>query len=310
MTSPAIRPPFPQVWDASMLAAFRSCPTKFRREYMEHWKPKGQSVHLHAGAAYAHGLEVARRAFYIDSAPADEAVARGMDALLRAYGDFECPQDSAKSALRTAGALEYYFTQYPLATDAAVPALLGDRRGIEFSFATNLPYDHPDGDPLIYCGRADMIVDFAGSRYILDDKTTSSLGASWSRQWDMRSQFTGYCWASAEHKIEVAGVLVRGVSILKTKYDTQQAITYRPKFMVDRWLEQVVRDISRAESMWQSGYYDYNLDHACAEYGGCTFLQCCTSPDEKPWLTTYFERRVWDPLTRTETPINDEEMPA
>lgn len=304
-----VRSPFPAVWDASMLASFRSCPQKFAYEYLSHWKPKGLSVHLHAGASYARGLEVSRTAFYVEGRSAPDAVALGLDALLTAYGDFECPPDSAKSALRTAGALEFYFSQYPLGQDQAIPAKLGDRHGIEFSFAIPLDIPHPETrDPLVYCGRADMVCDFAGARYILDDKTTSSLGASWSRQWDLRSQFTGYCWAAAQHGFPVTGVLVRGVSILKTKYDTAQAITYRPQWMIDRWLGQVGRDIARAHEMWESGVWDLNLDHACSEYGGCTFTQCCTSADPTPWLETYFERRKWDPLTRTETLL--EEVPA
>lgn len=299
---PADRPPFPAVWDSSMLAAFRSCPVKFRREYIEHWKPRGISVHLHAGAAYAHGLEVARKAFYAEGRSPSDAVAFGLNACLEAYGDFDCPPDSAKSALRTAGALEFYFSAYPLGEDKAEPATLGDRRGIEFSFAVPLDIGHPEtGDPLIYCGRADMIVDYAGARYILDDKTTSSLGASWARQWDLRSQFTAYCWAAREHGWPCAGVLVRGVSILKTKYDTAQAITYRPDWQIDRWHAQTIRDIRRAHAQWEAGSWDYNLDHACSEYGGCPFVQCCTSEDPTPWLETYFERRRWDPLTRKES---------
>ena len=33
------RPPFPQVIDSSLIAAFRSCGEKARLEYFEHWKP-------------------------------------------------------------------------------------------------------------------------------------------------------------------------------------------------------------------------------------------------------------------------------
>lgn len=298
--------PFPTVWDSTMVAALRSCPTKLRYAYLEHWKPKGISVHLHAGASYARGLEVARTAFYVENRSETDAVALGVNALLSHYGNFECPPDSAKSALRTAGALEYYFTKYPLSSDPARPATIGTKPAIEFSFAVPLPLRHPEtGEPLIYCGRADMIADFAGGRYVFDDKTTSQLGASWSRQWDLRSQFTGYCWAAREHGIPCTGVIVRGVSILKTKYDTLQAITYRPDWQIDRWVEQTLRDINRARGMWTSGVWDLNLDHACTEYGGCDFTQCCGSPDPKPWLETYFERRKWDPLTRTETKVEE-----
>ena len=52
--------------------------------------------------------------------------------------------------------------------------------------------------------------------------------------------------------------------------------------------------------MWRDDWYDYALDHACAEYGGCSMLQICKSPDPETWLETYFERRVWDPLLREE----------
>ena len=604
------RPPFPKVLDSTIIANFRSCPRKFELEFLNHWKPQTPSVHLHAGAAYAKGLEVARQSYYEDGENESTAIARGLAALIQAYGDFECPPDSAKSLERTAGAFEFYFDQYPLATDQAVPTVLpSGKRAIEFSFAEPIDILHPEtGDPIIYCGRMDMCVDYAGGVFGHDDKTSSSLGASWSRQWDLRSQFTGYCvtpetevltpdgwlpivdlpgelpvacWsdgniqfevplehiemefngnltefdgkvhikATPEHRqvvfdtysqtyktftmrelprtsgslrflsagIKVDGInllpaavrllvamqadgswkdetamnfhftkpakakrleslfnelelpfskhntqdgsfsyrvpkgtaigkaihaligeeklygpwllalngstlallieelqywdgssrgtrgwmyftsvaanadwirtaaslcghytsmhtqagwktsstafrvnitkghyhavhlteekqvpyngrvycltvpssyflirsagrimvtgncwgaeragrplqgfLVRGVSILKTKYDTQQALTYRPPWMIERWYEQLLHDVKRMIQAWESGYWDYNLDHACAEFGGCTFRQVCLSRDPQPWLDSGFTRRVWNPLTRTE----------
>ena len=58
------RPMFPHSWDSTMLASFQSCPQKCFRTYLEHWKPKAESVHLVAGGAFARGVEVARKAFY------------------------------------------------------------------------------------------------------------------------------------------------------------------------------------------------------------------------------------------------------
>ena len=298
------RPPFPSVLDSTIIAAFRSCPTKAMYEYFHHWKTKTPSVHLHAGGAYAHGLEKARRAYYEDnSCSADEAIAIGLKALLEFYGDFECPPDSAKSAERTAGAYEYYFTQYPLETDAATPiALPSGGKGVEFSFAEPIEAKHPEtGDPLLYVGRMDMIVNFAGGIFGLDDKTTSSLGAQWSKQWDLRSQFTGYCWGAGRSGFALQGFLVRGVSILKTKYDTQQALTYRPEWMIERWYEQLHKDIERMKIQWERNDWDYDLDHACNEFGGCIFRQVCMSREPEGWLRGNFERRVWDPLRRIET---------
>lgn len=300
--------PFPTVIDSTMLSTFRSCPQKFFRTYVEHWKPKGESVHLVAGAAFARGCEVTRRMFYEEGESAQDAVACGLQALILAYGDFEPPEGSSKTLERVAGAFEFYWDQYPLSLhEGAVPVDLGSgKRAVEFSFAEPLDFPHPEtGDPILYTGRADSICNFAGGVYVTDEKTTSSLGPSWGRQWDMRSQFTGYCWAALQNPAipRVTGVLVRGISILKTKYDTQQAITNRSLWEIERWRHQVHTDLARMKDCWESEYWDYNLDHACAEYGGCPLVTVCKSNEPEVWLPMYFEQRVWDPLARTETTL-------
>lgn len=296
------RPEFPSLWDASMLSTLRSCKQKFALEYLNHWKPRTTSHHLHAGGCFAKGLEAARRAYWQDSLPPPEALRAGLKALMADWGDFNPPPDSSKTLDRMMGALEFYFDTWPFEIDQARPAKIGDRLGLEFSFATPLPIPHPvSGDPLVYCGRADQVVEFAGGTYIEDDKTASQLGQSWSQQWDLRSQFTGYCWAAKAGGIEVAGVLVRGVSILKTKYGSAEAITYRPEWQIARWLEQTVRDIEGAIRAWHEGYWDWALDHACTEYGGCAYRQICLVADPIPFLELNFQRRHWNPLTRVET---------
>jgi len=299
------RPPFPAVLDSTIVAAFRSCPQKMFREFVQHYKPATPSVHLHAGGAFAKGLEIARKSFFQDGLSAEESEARGLGALMKEYGEFQCPADSAKSLERTAGAFEYYFSQYPLQTEHAKPAMLPSGRiGIEFSFAEPLPINNPEtGDPILYCGRMDQIVEYSGALYGEDDKTTSQLGSSWARQWDLRSQFTGYCWAARQAGIPLNGFLVRGISILKTKYETLQAITYRHPWMIDRWYEQLLRDVARIIQCWESGVWDFNLDHACAEYGGCPFRQVCLSSDPEPWLQGGFIRRRWNPLSREEEEV-------
>jgi hypothetical protein len=299
----ADRPPFPEVLDSTIIAAFRSCPQKAFREFMEHWKSKDLSVHLHAGASYAHGLEAARRAYYEENKSSEDSVALGVGALIQHYGDFNCPEDSPKSATRTAGALEFYFSRYPLGEDKATPLTLpGGKRAIEFGGVEILDETHPvTGNPLQYSWRMDMACNFQGMKLGEDDKTASQLGASWPRQWDLRSQFTGYVWGAAKHGITLNGFLVRGVSILKTKYDTLEAITYRPDWQIDRWYGQLMRDIQRMKRCWEEGYFDFNLDHACTEYGGCQFRQVCLTQDPQSMLEQLFQRRKWDPVLRSET---------
>lgn len=301
---------FPSLIDASLMASFKSCPTLCKNTYFNHWKSKEPSVHLLAGGAFASGCERTRTAFYVEDKDSDTAIAEGIGELLRFYGDFECPTDSAKSAERMAGAFEFYWSNYPLGFkddhgNSIDPVLLSSgKRAIEVSFAEPLPINNPDtGDPLIYCGRLDAILNYAGGRYITDEKTTTQLGASWSRQWDLRSQFTGYAWGARQIGIKVDGALVRGISILKTKYDTQQAISYRPDWMIDRWYDELLMWLEEMIQAYKTNRWKHNLDHSCAEYGGCQFRTACASQDESPWLESYFEQRKWDPLTRKETKL-------
>lgn len=299
-----IRPPFPTILDSSLISAFRSCPQRAFREYIEHWKPRTPNIHLHAGKAYAAGMEAARRAFYLEGLSPTDSIAKGVGVLMKEYGDFDCPPDSAKSCERMMGAMEYYFSAYPLGTDKAIPVTLANgEKGIEFSFAEPIDASHPEtGEPLIYVGRLDMMAEYNGGWYGLDDKTTSQLGASWPKQWDLRSQFTAYTWGAARCGFPLTGFIVRGISILKRGYDTLQPITYRPAWMVDEWYTQLLHDVARMKQCWEEGYWDFNFDHACTEYSGCIFRNICmTEPRNRvQWLETGFERRKWDPVTREE----------
>jgi len=330
---------FPDIIDASMLSTYKSCARKFYLTHLEHLKAKEPNVHLHAGKSFASGIEAARRAYYegkytvpffasdsknvvgyefITKAPGDSesAVAEGLKVLMREYGDFSCPPESAKSLERMAGALEFYYTSYPLEHDSAFPIEMpGGKRGIEFSFALPLPLKNPDtGDPILYCGRMDAITAFASGHFVTDEKTVASLGPSWARQWDLRSQFSGYCWATREHGIRCDGVLVRGISILKTKYDTQQAVSYRPDWQINRWysnmLVVVQRLIDEYIALCRGGVlsetlFEHNLDDACISYSNCGFYDACRSEDATTWLVTNFARKKWNPLLRTETVIEE-----
>jgi hypothetical protein len=302
----SVRPPFPSAVDSTMLKTFRECPRKFELEYLHHWKSKAPSVHLHAGQAFAKALEVTRTAFYSEGKTSEESLQAGAEALIEAYGHFDEPHDTAKTLPRMLGALDYYFEAWPLDSDPLKPHEWAPGKfGIEFSFASPLPFDHPvTGDPLLYTGRADMLAEMGGALYIEDDKTASQLGSQWLHQWDLRSQFTGYCWSAKRVAgLPVQGAIVRGVSILKTKYDHAQLITYRQDWMIDRWINQVLHDLARMREAWESGYFDYNLDEACNSYGGCLFRRICLTEHPGPWLQMDYEQRVWDPLAREERKV-------
>lgn len=316
---------FPNEIDNTMREAFVICPGKFKLAHIECLAPPVPSVHLHFGGCVAKGLEMARRVFYAGD---KDYIAAGVDAALTEWGDFDPPSGSYKTRETLEQAVRYYFTVWPLEVDTAIPAI--DANGkpeVEWWFRLPIPgTTHPDhGGPIYFCGRSDFIPSMGGLLGIADDKTASSLGASWSEQWTLDSQFTGYTWARRQQGFDVSYILVRGISILKPKfneivdasgtvlnkkgqsvrreYDMEtsfghaQAIVYRPDWMVTRWLAQLQRDVARMVDCYINNTWDLALHKgACDAYGGCTYKQLHLSENPEKWQEVNFVRRKWNPL--------------
>ena len=302
------KPDFPMAIDSTMRGAFVSCPHKYFREYFEHWKPAAESIDLVAGKAFATGIEVVRRAVWQDNLSDKEALQLGVQALIKEWGDFEAPEGHVKQLDRMIGALDEYFTHYGYRTDLIQPLMLEGKPAVEFSFALPIPDTvHPTtGEPILYTGRFDMVGLYNNQIFVVDEKTTKQLGPTWFKNWTLRSQLTGYCWASREYGYQVAGAIIRGISILKSKYGHAESIQYRPEWFIDRWLEQLARDVKRMIQCWEEGYWDLNLDTSCTNYGGCSFMDVCNSKEPERLLPINFVKRVWDPLKREEVELKDE----
>lgn len=297
-----------------MLATFRKCPRRFYEEYI-HWIiPAEQNEHFVAGGAYATGHEVFRQSFYKDRLSFEDSILKGWVALVREFSLYDPPEGSSKNWIRTAGAYLQYYKEWDPRTDFIVPVLLDDEEvASEISFAHPLPeVTHPvTGDPILYGGRFDCIVTMirgnlgalkaipiseASNLYIYDDKTTKAMGKTWPEQWTLRSQFTGYQWGMEEMGMRVTGIIVRGLGILKEKFHCIHTETRRPQWLIDRWLEQTVRDIRRMIQCWEEDYWDYNLDDACNSYGGCPYKRLCTVRDPSPWYAAHYKKNTWNPV--------------
>ena len=292
---------FPTVIDNSMRSAFVMCPMKYWLQYRQHLQPAKTNPDLFAGGCFAKGIEMARRAFYEEKLSEEASINAGAVAFINEWGlEYDPDSDyTPKTFDATLGAYLDYFREYPMGMDTIQPYINAEgRAGVEFSFAIPIPdVTHPiTGEPILWAGRFDMLGEREGSLFVVDEKTTKQLGATWLNQWDLRSQFTGYCWAAKEYGLPVAGAIVRGVRILKARYGHAQVITYRPQWQIDRWLEQVQRDIKRMIVSWEEQHYDMNFDGACTMYSGCQYRSLCTQRNPENWVPGYFHYRPWNPL--------------
>lgn len=291
---------FPSVIDNSMRTTFAQCPQKFFYTYLDHWKKKTTNVHLHAGGAFARGIEVARRSFYIDHLPHDQAVLEGWKALVESYGQYNPDDGEVKTVERMASALTYYFDVWPMDQDFVHPYTTETgRRVFEFSFVHPLPINHPTtGEPILYYGRFDMIGQHQnGELYVVDEKTTKQLGQSWVESWKLDSQFTGYCWGARQFNLPVVGAIIRGISILKNGHGHAQSIQTRPQWMIDEWLDQLCDDINLMIQMWKRDRFARSFGPGCKMYGGCHFRDVCASipHNRQTWLEADFHQQEYQP---------------
>ena len=294
---------FPSLIDNTMRGTFLKCPKEMEWAHVKHWATGTPSIHLHAGGAFAASLEGARRAFFDEGKSEAEALRLGLEALIKFYGPVQAPvtKNGDKSVENVIRAFDSYFQRYPLPTDPIKPFKLSNGKSmIEFTFSIPTEVMHPvTGDPILYGGRSDMIGELGGALYVTDEKTATQLGEQWASQWELESQFTGYIAAAKVYGYPVAGALIRGVGLLKTKITHQEAILYRSDWEIERWWQQLHRDIKRMVSCWKEGYWDYALaKSSCAAFGGCPFKMLCTTQHPEQWLPIHFRQHIWDPLAK------------
>lgn len=292
--------------DSTILDSLGSCPHKAAVTYFGALKPGAPSVHLHAGGALAHGLELARRAYYEDGLSAAEARSIGADAVAEFYGDFDDTDlhgtAANKTKDRTVGGFNYYLDHFPLQTDEYVPTHLGGgRRGIEVTFSVPAVVQHPDTNQRWQIvGRFDMLADFHGQLWIVDEKTTSRLGASWASQFATRFQFLTYCWAMQQMGYQVVGANIRGLAF----YNNGYAVLEAPHMYTPQLLVRYELDLIRRLRMINQLYMQYGTEwstwprmfgNPCTDYGGCELRLACTSTNPTDYLDS-LTIRPWSPL--------------
>lgn len=295
---------FPPVLDASIITQFKACPRQMWFNHIRRVQRPVMSVHLVAGNAFAMAVERARRLWY-EQDERDPLRIR-TEALRTLWQNYPegVPIETrhkAKSPVVLAEGLIRYLDHFDFVDDNIRPVVLpSGRAGIEFTFAVPLPIKNPQtGDPILYGGRLDMLAETVGTKTIWasDDKTTGLYGPNWSNDWNMRYQFLGYMWGCAEYGVPVAGMLVRGLHLTLSEMRVINDTKLFPRFKVERWHEQMLRDVQDIVRAWETNVWGYDFSSACTSYGGCQFVAACDHPDhEQAIINERYVPNEWTPL--------------
>lgn len=291
-------------WDATSLETASACLRKYYYMMQANIRPASSSVHLLFGGAYAAALE----RFYLlraEGLSVEDALRDIVRfALVKTYeydadGNPKQPVpflDNNKSRLSLIRSLVWYVDQFAVEDDDGIKTyhLADGKPAVELSFMVEF-----DGD-IAWCGHLDRVVEYGGSLYWMDQKTTSqALGPYYFDGYRPHNQFMGYTWAGqVVLQSPVAGGIVDAaqIGVNFTRF-MRQPITYAAA-QLEEWRENALYHIAAARTAAESGRFPMNLA-SCGNYGGCPYRRLCAkSPSvrEQFILGDYVHpEQPWDP---------------
>jgi hypothetical protein len=293
-------------WDATSLSLLKTCPAKYFMSIIEGWESRRRSPHLTFGIilheaierysrAKAEGMdhqEAQREAVFVIYAQAGERDEHGTWQPWQS----DDPAKTLQSLFRT---VIWYLEEFR--DDAAqVVRLSNGKPACELSFRFEIPdFVAPDGNPYIFCGHIDSIVEFAEQRWVMDHKTSkAALGREYFKRYTPDNQMSMYALASKVVFGEpVRGVMVNGMQVAVNFSRFHRGFAHRTEAMLNEWLADTMTWIKFAEHFAMARHWPMN-DLSCDKYGGCPYRDICASdPSVRlDFLRGNFQSRTWDPL--------------
>ena len=304
---------FPELVSSSTIGTYAECPRKFFLSVCNDLRPSYENIHFRAGRAYADSMNVFRRTYHSPLSPnkgdLDMALALAFKSLFEAYAPetisvdkWETVSSSPKSLANMACALVATIETYnPADPTSLLPVVDADGEvWAERTFSLETQVLHPDtGNPILYSGRTDCIVASSQGNYIMDEKSTSSMGEQWHKQWDLRAQFIGYKLGFWSNFPNLNGVVVRGVCLLKESIRLQEYIVNVPSWLVKEWWTDLNYMLADAVRDYKRLHFRAARDKACTSFSGCDFLSICTKAPEhrESFIRPAFVLMRYNPLT-------------
>lgn len=291
--------------DSTSLGYMKTCPRLYQYTMLQGYQSKSESVHLRFGIEYhqaLHDYETARAS----GLSFNEAVHITVKELIERIRDWDPePQrksEEYKSKDNLLRSVIWYLDHFK--DDAAKTVILSNGRpAMEVSFRFELDIGPTAHQPYLLCGHLDRIVDFNGSYFVMDRKTTTSaLTEYYFGQYEPNNQMTLYTIAGqVVLGSPIKGVIIDAVQIQQSASHFARRLTYRTSAQLEEWLRSLDTLLAQYKDYALNDYYPLN-DTACDKFGGCRFRAICSrSPEVRDaFLGSDYnqltESERWNPL--------------
>ena len=303
-------------WDSTSLKAAFACPRLYFYTMIGQYSDGQSSVHLIFGGLYAKALETYHKLTVIDGATHNEALrsvvrstmieswVHNLDANKeRRPGTGHAVEfhHSAKTRENLIRTIIWYLEEFKNSDFKTMVAADG-RPAVEFSFKIEADNN------IILCGHNDRIVEYDGSFFVQDQKTTGgTVSAASFEAYDMDIQMSLYTFAGkAIYSAPIKGVMIDIAQVAVCFSRFMRGFTYRTEDQLEEFYTNIMAKIK--EIRYYSILYAQTGDMevfpmnftACGNYGGCPFRKVCRQPRQfrQKFLDSNISKRAvpWNPL--------------
>ena len=310
-----------RTFDFTSLDTFQTCRKKYYYRMVKNLVPNtvapalefGKAIHLALEAYYKNGcnLEMALDAFthnYADREGDDRRTIENGIKVLRGYAEVykNEPFKVIDTEVGFAVPISNMVTEEDNVTRCNTCGMAVDGTEQKECPGCLTPYS------IILCGRLDALVDWDGQLYVLEHKTSSSLGMNYFKQFEINMQVDGYVYAATELTgRQCLGAVINVLEVWKdVKKPTAKTKTLeehyardpqgRSVYELDEYkkdVPRIVRDLLEAE---RTGNF-YRNKRSCFSYNyKCPYWDICKYGENDKLIARDFKEEKWEPYKQVE----------
>lgn len=158
---------------------------------------------------------------------------------------------------------------------------------------------------VFWTGKIDMVVEMEGDLWVVDHKTSSILGGTYWKDFELSQQTIGYVWACEQMLGRPLKGLLLNVIIGRRPTKTGVSVDFeRKRYMYpphakEEWIENTMYLVSDAVSYLTRGFFPKMTKWCVGKYGLCPYHDVCTlPPNQRDFLLNSDEyvNNTWSPL--------------
>lgn len=309
--------------DNFALQTFQACPKKFDFRMVQGWTVRRKSAALGFGGALHEGLATWYRTGELK---------QSLTAIAEHWPE-NSPVDDYRNIGKCLEVMRDYTHEYPKESFSIIGFPDSPMIEMTFTLDTEMFLNCPacrtppkiqivDGPPFAissstcdvcqsplerieYGGIFDGMIEFSGSVYVFEHKSTSQLGAYYFNQFKPNNQVTGYVWAGSMMSGErTGGALINAIGVYKaSKTKFERRLTNRSKHEISEWLVNLRSSCQQIDDAKRYNEWP-RFTHNCTMYGMCEYHSVCVLGNEKERLArleTDYVRDKWEYEKRSDT---------